>query len=780
MLTNKKLLFLGFIPVLLLPILIMYLRLYCSSQIFLEPPLAVSILDTVSLFLVTCVIAYVAVRSYLISGSSTILFLGGGVFTWGTGSLASGLKFVPWGINASSTVNDTAALIASVFHISAVLACLLEWPPESDPEKRRRNTILTFLGIPIALSIILALAIKGITPVFFSNETGPTLLRQTFLATALVLFLFASVSVMNRFVWSRSSFQYWYSLGLFLRATAVAGFFLQPAVGSVVGWVGAFTKYLAGVYFLIAVRSAYLGARGKGLSLKEAVSEIIRIPGLFWQDVIENIGDAVISVDINGKILLWNKAAESIFGYSRSEVAGKSLDMIALDNRPLDLQHLLSQNSKTLETELKRIDGSPVSIEISASRKILSTGQVTTLVIRNITERKRAEKELQETQERFRSIIMDQTELYCRFLPNGIITFVNPAFCHMAEMEESELLGNSLFIFLSDEDVNRVIALINEVTPADPDRSIEFWAHVKDKQYWMHWNGRALFDTEGNLTEYHAIGLDLTYRKLTEEGLQKTKDELEDKVRERTALLSKTNEDLLKEIAERKRTERRLRSAKDNLRAMASEIVIADEKSRQNFASELHDSVVQTLGAAKLRTELLREYIPEEGSKDYSELYKLISQSITESRLIMSELSPPILSELGFIPAIEWLTEQMASKSGLTVNFKASNGLEPLTHEVQVLLFQATRELLMNVVKHANAKEALVSISGDGNNIRISVKDNGKGFNGKVSFRTDESGGFGLFSIRERLRHLGGQLIMKSKPGQGTGVTIIVPRTLEQ
>jgi len=375
---------------------------------------------------------------------------------------------------------------------------------------------------------------------------------------------------------------------------------------------------------------------------------------------------------------------------------------------------------------------------------------------------------------------MDQTELYCRFLPDGILTFVNPAFCHIAEMEECELLGNSFFMFLSDEDVNRVIALINEVTPADPDRSIELWAIVKDKKYWMHWTGRALFDAEGNLMEYHGVGLNLTERKLAEEGLQKAKDELEDKVRERTALLSKTNKNLLKEIAERKFTEKRLRSAQNNLRAMAAEIVIADEKSRQNFASELHDSVVQTLGAAKLRTELLREYIPEEGSKDYAELYKLISQSIAESRLIMSELSPPILSELGFIPAIEWLTEQMASKSGLNINFRASNGFDPLTHEVQVLLYQATRELLMNVAKHANAKEALVSISKDINTIRITVRDNGKGFNGKVSFRSDESGGFGLFSIRERLKHLGGQLIIKSKPGQGTGVTIIAPMTLEQ
>ena len=101
----------------------------------------------------------------------------------------------------------------------------------------------------------------------------------------------------------------------------------------------------------------------------------------------------------------------------------------------------------------------------------------------------------------------------------------------------------------------------------------------------------------------------------------------------------------------------------------------------------------------------------------------------------------------------------------------------PLTREIQVLLFQATHELLMNIVKHAHAKSAVVTISANGSKIKVEVKDNGRGFDQKHTFSTDVSGGgFGLFSIRERLRHFDWNISIRSKAGQGTKVTMTVPR----
>lgn len=291
-------------------------------------------------------------------------------------------------------------------------------------------------------------------------------------------------------------------------------------------------------------------------------------------------------------------------------------------------------------------------------------------------------------------------------------------------------------------------------------------------------NASPILDAEGIIMGAVGTMVDITEKKKAEDALQKANDVLESKVRERTSQLADINKSLLEEIEDRKRTEKELRCAQKNLRAMASEIILADEKSRRKFAAELHDSVVQTLGAAKLRSQLLREHISEEGAPEYSVLQELLSRSIAEARQIMAELSPPLLYQLGFLPAMEWLAEQVASQNGLDIKFKGKIVSGPLAHEVQVLLFQSTRELLMNVVKHSNSKEAFVTVSQVGQFVRVTVRDNGAGFHGKISFREDNSG-FGLFSIRERLKHLGGHLAIESKPARGTRVTMVSPVSIE-
>lgn len=230
------------------------------------------------------------------------------------------------------------------------------------------------------------------------------------------------------------------------------------------------------------------------------------------------------------------------------------------------------------------------------------------------------------------------------------------------------------------------------------------------------------------------------------------------------------------DISSHVRIEERLRSTQKKLRAMASEIVLSDERSRQHFATDLHDTVVQTLGAAKLRAQLIEAQIPREAKAHFADLQDMLSQSITQARLIMAEMSPPVLYELGFVPALEWLTEQVQNQHNIEIDFQARS-VPPLVHEIQVLLFQATRELLMNVVKHARARSALVKVSGIGDKVRIKVADDGMGIDTRQAFRTDQSsGGFGLFSIRERLKHFGGHMSIRSKARQGTTVIMTSQR----
>jgi signal transduction histidine kinase len=232
------------------------------------------------------------------------------------------------------------------------------------------------------------------------------------------------------------------------------------------------------------------------------------------------------------------------------------------------------------------------------------------------------------------------------------------------------------------------------------------------------------------------------------------------------------------DISEQKTIEERLRSAQRRLRAMAAELVVADERSRQHFASDIHDSVVQTLGAAKLRSELLREHVGREGIPLLDEVQKFVTESISEARLIMSELSPPVLQDLGFLPAVEWLAEQVESKHGISIEFRRRDSLASISHEIQVLLYQAIREILMNVVKHARARKVSITVSNAASKVRVEVNDDGVGFKPAKIYK-DQHSGYGLFGIRERLKHFGGRMYIQSQPGKGTRVVMFSPRIVE-
>jgi PAS domain S-box-containing protein len=399
--------------------------------------------------------------------------------------------------------------------------------------------------------------------------------------------------------------------------------------------------------------------------------------------------------------------------------------------------------------------------------------------VQDITDRKQMEEALRESEERFRSAFEGAVPMTMTAL-DGRLILVNAAYSKMLGYSESELAGMSFYDITHPDDIPANKVGIDAVVSGEKDsfRMEKRYIRKDGQIIWVDMSTSSVRDSGGKPLYIVTHAQDITERKRAEEVLQKSRDELEDKVRERTAQLSEINKSLLAEIQERKRTEKRLRAAQKNLRAMASEIVIADEKSRQNFATELHDSVVQTLGAAKLRSELMHEIIPEECHSYLTELHNLILQSIAQARSIMSEMSPPVLYELGFVTAIEWLSEQIQSQHNLEISCQANDNFKPLSHEVQIVLFQATRELLLNVVKHAKAKKVVVSITEDQKKAQITIIDDGIGFDGKISFQADASGGFGLFSIRERLKHLGGQLSIFSKPGKGTRMIMTAPRNL--
>ena len=231
-----------------------------------------------------------------------------------------------------------------------------------------------------------------------------------------------------------------------------------------------------------------------------------------------------------------------------------------------------------------------------------------------------------------------------------------------------------------------------------------------------------------------------------------------------------------RDITERKETEERLRAYQEQLRAVSAQLLQTEEAERRRIASDIHDQVGQTLAACRIKLGECVAAASDPALKAGTEAVRaLVEQAIQETRSLTFDLSPPVLHELGLVPALEWLAEEHTRRDGVLVLCEAL-GPTPSPGELSVLLFRIVRELLVNVAKHAGAREARVRLRCDASAIRIEVIDDGVGFDAAEALVPQgRSDGFGLFSIRDRLRFIGGRLELDSALGRGTRVVVTAP-----
>jgi two-component system, NarL family, sensor histidine kinase UhpB len=208
----------------------------------------------------------------------------------------------------------------------------------------------------------------------------------------------------------------------------------------------------------------------------------------------------------------------------------------------------------------------------------------------------------------------------------------------------------------------------------------------------------------------------------------------------------------------------------ERLRRMGAELLLAEERERRRIAGDLHDNIGQSLAMSKLKLKGLHETLTDAGGRrTIDDVLEMIRQMILATRSLTLELSPPILYELGLEAALEWLTEQVHDKHGIRTEFIMHGPATHLSVDIQILLFRAVRELLMNVVKHSGASQAWVSVRNDCDQVYIDVEDNGIGITDVERLAAPGSPDcFGLFSIRERLNSVGGHFKIDSEPGYGT------------
>ncbi len=275
-------------------------------------------------------------------------------------------------------------------------------------------------------------------------------------------------------------------------------------------------------------------------------------------------------------------------------------------------------------------------------------------------------------------------------------------------------------------------------------------------------------DPQGRIIGASKIARDITVRKQAEAALQRVHAELEQRVVERTAALTATVQDLQREIQRRTQAE-------EHLRQLSLELTLTEQRERQRIAHLLHDGLQQLLVAAQLRTAMLERTAGPAVLASVREQRQLLQEALQTSRSLTTELNPAVLHARGLFPALQWLAKWMEETHQLAVDLKVEAADGPDNQAVTAFLFQATRELLFNVVKHAGVNRARVEVTLPGTAIQVEVSDAGRGFDPTQVETGPHAGGLGLASIRQRVEFLGGSLQTETGTGHGTRFTIRIP-----
>lgn len=274
--------------------------------------------------------------------------------------------------------------------------------------------------------------------------------------------------------------------------------------------------------------------------------------------------------------------------------------------------------------------------------------------------------------------------------------------------------------------------------------------HQDSSVHWLTWWGEVYRDDHKRPVRMVGLLQDITRRRMAEDALRAMTSELEQRVEERT---------------------QELVTSEGRLRALSRELNLAEQRERRKLATDLHDYLAQllVLGRIKLGQAKRGEMSPSSAGL-VGETEVVLGEALSYTRSLVGQLSPPVLKEFGLVVALKWLADQMRQHR-LTVAVEAETDHLPLAEDQAVLLFQSVRELLMNVVKHADTEAVTVRVNQSEGLLRVVVEDRGRGFDAATARMTAQ---FGLFSIKERMQALGGRFLLDSEVGKGTTASLVL------
>jgi PAS domain S-box-containing protein len=396
----------------------------------------------------------------------------------------------------------------------------------------------------------------------------------------------------------------------------------------------------------------------------------------------------------------------------------------------------------------------------------------------NVTDHRRAEKALRESEERFRLLVQSVQEYAIFNLDTlGNVVSWNNGAERLKGYQADEILGKHFSAFYPPEDAARgKPQQILEEAALRGQSEDEGWRIRKDgTRFWANVVVTALRNAKGNLQGFAKVTRDLTERHGKEEQLTKAKELLELRAEQRATVLARLNDELRTEISERARAEEQLRASRDQLRALAARLQSVREEERTSIAREIHDELGQACTAIKMDLALIGRMATKRQTRlraKAKSAIELVDGMIVTLRRIASDLRPRTLDDLGLTAALEWQAQEFESRTGMRCRVTLPQDPLVLDSERSTAIFRIFQESLTNVARHAKATRVQARLEREVNQLIFEVRDNGRGFAPEEA-RARKS--LGLVGMQERALLLNGELKLEGVPGAGTTMTLRIP-----